>query len=203
MNKTLIKFIIGLFFFSSSLSAQDFNIFKSEKGNSPYGMDLIQSDEFYDFSRKNIPDLSFYFGNTKGKKKKSIHNTFNEFLVPGDLILNNERYYVYQGCRHQSCSEKAFLWVDKKKEIFMGIIVHYFFDDEESLDGYFLIFSNKIKNPKDFPKKFIEEMKKWNLEETVYNFDSGDFAPIEPIKIRFINLNDNKILDITNLKILN
>lgn len=202
MSKTLIKFIIGFFCFSSSLSAQDFSIFSTEKGNSLYGMDLIQSDEFYNFSQKNIPDLSFYFGNTKGKKKKSIHNTFNEFLVPGDLILNNKRYYVYQGCRHQSCSEKAFLWVDKKKEIFMGIIVHYFFDDEESLNGYFLIVSNKIKSPKDFPKKFIEEMKKWNLEETVYNFNTGDFAPIKPLKIRFINSSKKEILDITNLNLL-
>ena len=73
MSKTLIKFIIGFFCFSSSLSAQDFSIFSTEKGNSPYGMDLIQSDEFYNFSQKNIPDLSFYFGNTKGKKKE-IHS---------------------------------------------------------------------------------------------------------------------------------
>ena len=202
MKKFLGVIVLGLMFCGNGY-ASDFNIFNSNKIKHTNPMSFIQSNDFDNFIDSNVPNLNFYFGNARNKKKLTIKETFIQFLIPGDRMQNDDNYYVYEGCRSQSCPEKALVWVDKKKEIMIGLILHYKFDDLGSRDGYFLIFSKQINNPKKLPIKFIESLKQWNFEQTVYDFSSGKDKTVIPEVIRFINFNDKKVIDITDMDLLN
>ena len=202
--KKILSFILAFILLNSNANTNEFSIFNTDLTREINPLIFLQSEEFLAIQKNNIPDLKYYFGNTKNKKKLSITETFNQFLANGKRIQNDDNYYVYEGCRLYSCTEKALLWVDKKNEIMIGLILHYYFDDLESDDGYFLIFSKQINNPNKIPEEFMRSLKQWNLEQPIYNFDSGKRDKVViPEKVRFINFDDMQVIDITSLDLLN
>jgi len=149
----------------------------------------------------NITNLPLFTGNTKKQKKLPISQSLFQFLQSGrdghEIEINNEKYFAFSGCRYQSCDEKGLIWVDKKNNITIGLLVHYFFNSNAyNHQSDFLVFSKNLDSSTTIPKEFLKAVKEWNAKAIVYS--KKKWSPITPKKIRFIN-SKNEITDITEL----
>ena len=159
--------------------------------------------------KNDVTNFSIYIGNTKKNKKKPVNESLYQFANlfsysestndPKEININNKKYFAYSGCRHQSCEEKGLIWIDKENKITVGLLVHYFFNDNTYNEkGDFLIFSKNLEDSTKLPEEFYKILKEWNTKATRYDFNTKKHLPINPNKIRFIN-SKNEVLDITNI----
>jgi len=97
-------------------------------------------------------------------------------------------------CRYQSCTEKGFVFIDTEKKFTIGLIRHFFINDdknEKSFDeGDFLIFSKTHNSFDEIPKFFIQSVEDWIVNRSHMNNP--------PYKVRFIG-SDNKINEVENV----
>jgi len=143
MNKTLIKFIIGLFFFSSSLSAQDFNI-----------------------DKKYIPNGKFYFGINPTGQKDDLQSIFDFLMLANQekIYSNDKRYEAQYGCKPRDCDNKGMIWIDNKNKTSIGVIRHTFWeklDFSKSKENQIFIFTNSFKKIDELPKEFKSAYDQW------------------------------------------
>lgn len=165
MNKILTKFIIGLFFFSSNLSAKEFNI-----------------------DKKYIPNGKFYFGiNPTGQKDELI--SIFEFLMLANqekIFSDDKRYETQYGCKPRDCGNKGMFWKDNAKQIYIGVIRHSFWDKldfSKSKANQIFIFSTANKGINELPKEFKSSYNQWlKVKE------------ISPSLIRYYNSNGEIIM---------
>ena len=158
MNKTLIKFIIGLFFFSSSLSAQDFNI-----------------------NKKYIPNGKFYFGINPTGQKDDLQSIFDFLMLANQekIYSNDKRYEAQYGCKPRDCDNKGMIWIDNKNKTSIGVIRHTFWeklDFSKSKENQIFIFTNSFKKIDELPKEFKSAYDQWLKAKK-----------ISPTLIRFYN----------------
>ena len=156
---------------------------------------IVGYDGFNEALNKEINDLNIYLG--IGKGKKPIHNSFNQLLInsdaDGEIEFNDENYFIVSGCRPHSCPEKGFLWINKKEEIVLAAMIHYFIDDKKDTDnGYLLIISKKFKSYTELPKKFNEDLNAWLSTRSTWDYVKNDIKKLTPSVKRFIN-SENKI----------
>ena len=165
MNKTLIKFIIGLFYFSSSLSAQDFNI-----------------------DKKYIPNGKFYFGINPTGQKDNLQSIFDFLMLANQekIYSNDKRYEIQYGCKPRDCDNKGMFWIDNKENISIGVIRHTFWeklDFSKSKPNQIFIFTNSSKKIDMLPKEFKSSYNEWlKVKE------------ISPSLIRYYNSNGEIIM---------
>ena len=192
MRKYLIYILVVLFWSSTSYSK---DLFEYLKSNQPPPLILGHID-FDKALNREISDLSIYLG--MGKNKKPINETFFWTLRNGsashdEININNDRYFIISGCRPRSCPEKGFLWIDKKKKIVLGAMIHYFIDTMENRneEGNLLVFSNKFTSYKKVPKKFKKDLDSWISILTSWDFENNNpNKPLRPTVTRFINSNN-------------
>jgi len=181
MKKLLGIIIVCLLWFSTANA--DFEWIKTEKFTSTNT--IVNEDKFKQFLNSNLSNKSVYLGMSSNNKKTTlIDNLYKVLEGPPNKIryLENDRYIVISACRFRSCPEKGFVWIDTKKEIVVGLILHYFFEKEENIDvGYFLIFSKDIEAFDKIPEQFFGPLKEWMIKQAV---------PL-PEKIRFIGTDDS------------
>ena len=152
-------------------------------------------------AKQNTPNIKLYLGpDLIDKEKKSLYEqlvaNIKVVTSPDGITKNDDNYFLIDGCRPHACSNKGVVWIDKKKDIFIGVIVHKLFEDEkeDDLDWFdkpvdYLIFTNSVGSFSEVPKKFIIDFK--NLEEEKKEYGYG-----KPVKIRFIGP-DKSIKDVT------
>ena len=199
MRKYLIYILVVFCWCTASYSKDLFEYLKSDQ---PPPL-IIGHTDFDKALNDHLSDLNLYFG--MSKDKKPINETFYWLLVNGsashdEISVNNKNYFIVSGCRPQSCPEKGFLWIDKKKKIVLGAMIHYFIDsrDNRNRDGNLLIFSNKFTSYKKVPKKFKEDLNNWISILTSWDFENNNpDKPLRPTVTRFVNLN-NQIKKINN-----
>ena len=180
---------------------------------------LIQTEEFKKFLRNNLPSYKAYLG-VSNKKKITLSANMYKFLEYLDRDFpssNNPRYIFIAGVSDGTDNEKGLLWIDKEKKITIGMIVHYFFDEEPfNKYGDFLFFSKDFNKFQELPEEFVLDIKKYlstikldysgNAASTPYfaaildgkfNDPKRNFTYLKPKKIRFVN-SANEISDVTN-----
>ena len=143
---------------------------------------------------------------------------FLEYLDRDFPSSNNPRYIFIAGVSDGTDNEKGLLWIDKEKKITIGMIVHYFFDEEPfNKYGDFLFFSKDFNKFQELPEEFVLDIKKYlstikldyssNAARTPYfaaildgkfNDTKRNFTYLKPKKIRFVN-SKNEVSDITEL----
>ena len=189
MKKFLTFLLIILFWNTSGFSKDLYEYLKSDQ---PPPLILGHTD-FDKALNKEISDLSIYLG--MSKDKQPINETFYWTLRNGsashdEININDDKYFIISGCRPRSCPEKGFLWIDKKKKIVLGALIHYFIDSRENRnkEGNLLVFSNKFTSYKKVPKKFKKDLNSWISILTSWDFENNNpNKPLRPTITRFIN----------------
>ena len=151
--------------------------------------------------KKNTPNINLYLGDDLLEKSKQplfdklIKNMKLSHQMP---MIDDKNYFLKAGCKVRSCPEKGVVWIDKNKEIFVGLVVHKYFEDipvNENISWFdipidYLFFSSSIESFEDIPKQFWIDFEK--LETLMSPYGYGN-----PEKIRFIG-KGNTAKDITN-----
>ena len=187
MKKLLSILFLGLLWCSTSFAnlESNFEWLKKQKDISNTNQ-LFLEKKFKDLIKKNIPNLNIYLGMTKKDEMSYLLDSFIKVLGgPPNKIkyYKDNKYLVATACRYQSCSEKGLIWIDMENNNLVGLILHYFYKDEEyDGDGNLLIFSKNFNKLEDIPENFNIAVKDWMKDEKL----------IYPSKKRFIGKN-NKI----------
>ena len=115
---------------------------------------ILTSSEFSTGSPSQLDSFS-----STNLTKKILFSLIDSFLSvlggpPDELIYSGDKTYMTtSACRHQSCTEKGFVFIDTEKKFTIGLIRHFFINDdknEKSFDeGDFLIFSHLIWNTQE------------------------------------------------------
>jgi hypothetical protein len=151
--------------------------------------------------KKNTPNINLYLGDSLIEKSKEplfdklIKNMMLSHQMPE---IDDKYYFLKAGCKVHSCPEKGVVWIDKNKEIFIGLVVHKYFEDvqvDESISWFdipidYLFFSSSIDSFEDIPKQFWIHFDK--LETLMSPYGYGN-----PEKIRFIG-NSKIVKDVTD-----
>ena len=139
----------------------------------------------YELGKPVVPDKILYLGISYDGKPNKLVNIF-QILIHGndksETASSDKRHVVYEGCKPRDCGNKGMLWIDTKSKLAVGVVSHSFWevpDFSKYKKNQIFIFSNFISNPKDLPKKFIDDYKKWLIKNE-----------FKPSVIRFLNSND-------------
>ena len=153
---------------------------------------IFHDDRYKDLLENEIPKKNIYLGMSK-KTKDPLIDSFLKVLggPPNEIIyLNDKNYIIVSACRSQSCDEKGFVFINTEEKFIIGLIRHFFIDDEKTKsfdEGDFLIFSKTHKSFDEIPKVFIQSVENWIANSTT-----------SPNKVRFIGA-DNSIKEVENL----
>ena len=193
MKKVLTIIVIGLLWFVP-VSADDLFKLVEREGDPKI---IISSNLSYNFEKalaKEVNDLLIYLGQSKNDEKLPLVGIFYQTLQTNssefhEVWVNNEEYFVVSGCRKQSCHKKSLLWIDKKKKIVIGAMIHFFLDSKSSYIGknHLLIFSKKINSAENLPKNFKSILNDWISVHAKYDFKTGKKELLRPEIINFIN----------------
>ncbi len=109
--------------------------------------------------------LNVYMGMTpKEVPNASLVYHLKEALSGGPDIakMKDERYLILSGCRHQSCPEKALIWIDTKDKKIVSVIQSYFFNDSGFIeDGALTVFTNDYQTRDELPNDFKYSLHEW------------------------------------------
>jgi hypothetical protein len=154
---------------------------------------LILNDSFEKFLTDNITSKKISLGMSRGEKVPVLDSFLTVLGGPPNEIVyaENNRYMFTSACRHQSCDEKGFLFIDTQKEQTIGLIRHFFINGSKfNGDADFLIFSKNHKSFDELPTMFTQMVKYWLSTLDFYSSEAL------PKTVRFIG-SDNKIIDVT------
>ena len=76
-------------------------------------------------------------------------------------LRNRDGTILISGCRHSSCDEKGFIWIDTVNTNQIFAVISYFFGQAYRADGYVLIYTDLAKSTNEMPEKFTESLTAW------------------------------------------
>jgi cyclophilin family peptidyl-prolyl cis-trans isomerase len=113
-----------------------------------YALSKEINEKWIDFSRKGKDRWSFL-------NEKFYYLLFNSSLAAVDINTNNSKFFIVSGCADISCDEGALLYIDKKKKIVIGTIIHKYLGKDNSTElSATVVFSKKIDVFTDLPVYF-------------------------------------------------
>ena len=199
MKKLVIFIFLGLICFLPASAKDLFEIINQTEE----AKRLLKGD-FKKLLSEEINNLSIYLGQSKNNEKIPLVDMFYSNLKANayetkEVSVNDDDYFIVSGCRHQSCSEKALLWIDKKNKIVVGAMIHYFLDTKESSkdENYLLIFSKKFDKYKDLPEVYKSVLSSWLSGLTEYDIETKKNIPLITSIKNFIN-SENKRIEIVD-----
>ena len=199
MKKLVIFIFLGLICFLPASAKDLFEIINQTEE----AKRLLKGD-FKKLLSEEINNLSIYLGQSKNNEKIPLVDMFYSNLKANayetkEVSVNDDDYFIVSGCRHQSCSEKALLWIDKKNKIVVGAMIHYFLDTKENSkdENYLLIFSKKFDKYKDLPDGYKSALSSWLSGLTEYDIATKKNIPLITSIKNFIN-SENKRIEIVD-----
>jgi len=130
----------------------------------------------FGLSKPIVQDKIFYMGISYDGKPNKLINIFAILIsmINEDVYSEDKRYFVREGCKPHDCGSKGFLWVDLKKKVAIGVIIHHFWEKQDFIGDQIFIFSNFFEDSKDLPDEFIKTysnfIKKIEIEPSLYRF---------------------------------
>ena len=157
---------------------------------------FAEKDEFnnwlnsFGLSKPIVQDKIYYMGISYNGNPNKLINIFAILIsmINEDVYSEDKRYFVRYGCKPHDCGNKGFLWIDLKKKVAIGVIIHSFWEKQDFIGDQIFIFSNFFEDSKDFPDEFIK---------TYSNFINK--IEIEPSLYRFLN-SKNELNEIPKIK---
>tara|TARA_X000001036_G_scaffold94315_1_gene86987 strand:+ start:665 stop:1225 length:561 start_codon:yes stop_codon:yes gene_type:complete len=155
-----------------------------------------------EIAKLNTPDIDLFLGGNIDEKSKDplfkrLISNMDVFTYPDGVVLNDQTYFSKHGCRPQSCPEKGVVWINKKKKLFIGLIVHKYFENQEideSISWFdlpidYLFFSSSIKSFEEIPDQYWKYFSELEMDNLQYGYGN-------PNKVRFVG-KELKITDVT------
>ena len=144
----------------------------------------------FGLSKPIVQDRLFYMGISYDGKPNKLINIFAILIsmINEDVYSEDKRYFARYGCKPHDCGNKGFLWIDLKKKVAIGVIIHHFWEKQDFIGEQVFIFSNFFEDSKDFPDEFIK----------IYS-DFIKKAEIEPSFYRFLN-SKNELKELSQIK---
>ena len=165
---------------------------------------LVNAAEYNwkEIAKLNTPDIDLFLGGNIDEKSKDplfkrLISNMDVFTYPDGVVLNDQTYFSKHGCRAHSCPEKGAGWINKMKQLFIGLIVHKYFEDQEideSISWFdlpidYLFFSASIKSFEEIPDQYWKHFSELEMNNLQYGYGN-------PNKVRFIG-DELKIVDVT------
>ena len=144
----------------------------------------------FGLSKPIVQDKLFYMGITPTGEPNKLINIFAILIsmINEDVYSEDKRYFVRYGCKPRDCGNKGFLWIDLKKKVAIGVIIHHFWEKQDFIGDQIFIFSNFFEDSKDFPDEFIKTYSNWIKNQE-----------IEPSLYRFLN-SKNELKELSQIK---
>ena len=161
-----MKKLLGIVFMSLLLSSNAF-AGKEEFNN------WLNS---FGLSKPIVQDEIYYMGISYDGKPNKLKNIFAILIsmINEDVYSEDKRYFTRYGCKPHDCGNKGFLWIDLKKKVAIGVIIHHFWEKQDFIGEQVFIFSNFFEDSKDLPDEFIKTysnfIKKIEIESSLYRF---------------------------------
>ena len=130
----------------------------------------------FGLSKPIVQDKLFYMGITPTGEPNKLINIFAILIsmINDDVYSEDKRYFARYGCKPHDCGNKGFLWIDLKKKVAIGVIIHHFWEKQDFIGDQIFIFSNFFEDSKDLPDEFIKTysnfIKKIEIEPSLYRF---------------------------------
>ena len=130
----------------------------------------------FGLSKPIVQDKLFYMGISYDGKPNKLINIFAILIsmINTDVYSEDKRYFARYGCKPHDCGNKGFLWIDLKKKVAIGVIIHHFWEKQDFIGDQIFIFSNFFEDSKDLPDEFIKTysnfIKKIEIEPSLYRF---------------------------------
>ena len=130
----------------------------------------------FGLSKPIVQDKLFYMGITPTGEPNKLLNIFAILIsmINTDVYSEDKRYFARYGCKPHDCGNKGFLWIDLKKKVAIGVIIHHFWEKQDFIGDQIFIFSNFFEDSKDLPDEFIKTysnfIKKIEIEPSLYRF---------------------------------
>ena len=161
MKKAILIIVLGLLLSSNAFAGKDeFNNWLNSFG----------------LSKPIVQDKLFYMGISYDGKPNKLINIFAILIsmINEDVYSEDKRYFARYGCKPHDCGNKGFLWIDLKKKVAIGVIIHHFWEKQDFIGDQIFIFSNFFEDSKDLPDEFIKTysnfIKKIEIEPSLYRF---------------------------------
>ena len=130
----------------------------------------------FGLSKPIVQDKIFYMGISYDGKPNKLLNIFAILIsmINEDVYSEDKRYFVRYGCKPHDCGNKGILWIDLKKKVAIGVIIHHFWEKQDFIGDQIFIFSNFFEDSKDFPDEFMITYLNWikthEIEPSLYRF---------------------------------
>ena len=161
MKKLSLYIFLGLLLSSNAFAGQkEFNNWLNSFG----------------LSKPIVQDKIFFMGISYDGKPNKLINIFAILIsmINEDVYSEDKRYFARYGCKPHDCGNKGFLWIDLKKKVAIGVIIHHFWEKQDFIGDQIFIFSNFFEDSKDLPDEFIKTysnfIKKIEIEPSLYRF---------------------------------
>ena len=155
-----------------------------------------------EIAKLNTPNINLFLGGNVEKKSKDplferLISNMDVVSYPDGVVLNDQTYFSKHGCRAHSCPEKGVVWINKKKKLFIGLIVHKYFENQEidesirwlDLPIDYLFFSSSIKSFEEIADQYWKYFSELEMDNLQYVYGN-------PNKVRFVG-KELKITDVT------
>ena len=155
-----------------------------------------------EIAKLNTPNINLFLGGNIEKKSKDplferLISNMDVVSYPDGIVLNDQTYFSKHGCRPRSCPEKGLVWINKKTKLFIGLIVHKYFENQEideSISWFdlpidYLFFSSSIKSFEEIPDQYWKHFSELEMDNLQYGYGN-------PNKVRFVG-KDLKIINVT------
>lgn len=141
---------------------------------------LYWDEDFQIYLKTAVNRIELYLGINGKRSKSDLLDIFKRTLVgPPDYLKysDNKRFLSISACKHSDCGNKGLLWVDTKDKKNIGVILHYFYQNNEFIsNGNLLIFSKNFESMTDLPNEFFDNLNQWKIKNK-----------ISPDLVRFLN----------------
>jgi len=160
MKKIFLYVFLVLMFCSNAIAGNKFS-------------DWLNS---FGLSKPIVQDKLFYMGITPTGEPNKLLNIFAILIsmINTDVYSEDKRYFARYGCKPHDCGNKGILWIDLKKKVAIGVIIHHFWEKQDFIGDQIFIFSNFFEDSKDLPDEFIKTysnfIKKIEIEPSLYRF---------------------------------
>ena len=205
--KKLILFLLFLIFINSNIFGAD-NFYeelfddiaklKEDYKKEDYTVSasrVLENQKYQSFLEQKIPnykkiDLGMGFkGNLIEYVKMLFQNSPWKEDGQSELVTIINNILTVEGCRHQSCDERGFLWIDKNKQQVIYALRVFFYEKENFLksdQSLILIFSTDVNSKNDLSPEYLKSLARFESELPDVKFE---------IKKRVLN-NENKWIDL-------
>ena len=98
----------------------------------------------FGLSKPIVQDKLFYMGITPTGEPNKLLNIFAILIsmINEDVYSEDKRYFARYGCKPHDCGNKGILWIDLKKKVAIGVIIHHFWEKQDFIGEQIFIFSN-------------------------------------------------------------